>query len=220
MVPSQVSRIGFWSGIVLVALGILYISLIGIMIISGSGFPPAEPFQTVFNILIIVTAAWMVIFWTIVNYSTPQETRLFSLVSLAFIVIFAALTSINRYVGLTVVKQSLTAGNTNGLQWFMPYQWPSVMMAIEYLAWGFFFGLACLCLAPVYRAGRLGRPIFWILIFTGILSLFSVFGQVAGSSAGNINPFTLIGTLAWGPGFTLAVVLISIRFRHGFLPLQ
>jgi len=55
-------------------------------------------------------------------------------------VIFAAQTSINRYVALTVVRQSLAAGNTDGLQWFLPYTWPSIMLAIEYLAWGFFLG--------------------------------------------------------------------------------
>jgi hypothetical protein len=48
---------------------------------------------------------------------------------LAYILIFATLTSINRYVALTVVRQSLAAGNTDGLQWFLPYTWPSIMLA-------------------------------------------------------------------------------------------
>ncbi len=218
MLPPHVRRIGFLSGIVLVALGILYIGLIGMMILSGSGFPPAEPFQTMFNVLIILTAAWMVVFWTIVNYSAPNERKLFSQASLAFIVIFAALTCINRYVALTVVKQSLSTGNTNGLQWFMPYQWPSVMMAVEFLAWGFFFGLACLCLAPVFRGGKWGSLIFWLLIFTGILSLFSLVGQVVGSNPQSFDPFTMMGTLAWGPGLTVAVALISIKFKNGYIP--
>jgi hypothetical protein len=151
MIPSQVRRIGFWSGIVLVAMGLAYLGLIAAMMLSGSGFPPVEPFQTMFNILVLFTAVWMVLFWSILHLAVPADRKVFSQASLALIVIFAALTSINRYVGLTVVRQSISSGNTNGLQWFLPYGWPSVMLALEYLAWGFFFGLACLCLAPVFN---------------------------------------------------------------------
>jgi hypothetical protein len=218
MLTSKISRIGFWSGIVLAGLGIIYILLILLMILSGSGFPPSEPFQTLFNLLILFTAVWMVFFWTILNYAAPAERKIFSQASLALIVIFATLTSINRYVGLTVVRQSLSSGETNGLQWFMPYSWPSVMMAMEFLAWGFFFGLACLCLAPVFQTGRLESSIFWILIVIGIMSLSATLGQIVGSSALDFNPFTFAGTLAWGPGLTTATVLITIWFKKAGIP--
>jgi hypothetical protein len=219
MLTSKIRRIGFWSGIVLAGLGITYIVLIIIMILSGSGFPPSDPFQTLFNVLILVTAVWMVFFWTILNYAVPEERKIFSQASLALIVIFAALTSINRYVGLTVVRQSLSSGQTSGLHWFLPYSWPSVMMAIEYLAWGFFFGLACICLAPVFHTGKIGSSIFWILIAIGILSLSASLGQIVGSSGLSFNPFTFAGTLAWGPGLTTAILLITIWFtKAGIAP--
>lgn len=117
----SIKQIGFWAGIVFVVLGLAYLGLLVIVIATGSGFPPAEPYQTIINFLILFTAAWMVIFWVILHQAAPIERKFFSQASLAFIVIFAALTSINRYVGLTVVKQSITSGNTEGLQWFLPY---------------------------------------------------------------------------------------------------
>jgi hypothetical protein len=52
---------------VLVLLGLIYLGLILAMQISGSGFPPSEPFQTMFNIVVLVTAAWMVFFWVVLN---------------------------------------------------------------------------------------------------------------------------------------------------------
>lgn len=211
----RINQIGFWTGIVLVALGIAYLGLILAVILLGSGFPPHEPYQTLFNLLILLTATWMVFFWVILNRATPAERKIFSELSLALIVIFAALTSINRYVGLTVVRQSLATGNTNGLQWFLPYSWPSVMLAVEYLAWGFFFGLACICLAPVFRHGRLEGGIFWTLMATGLFSLLAVVGQVIGSNFASFSPFTLAGVLAWGPGLTAAVLMISIWFYRG-----
>lgn len=213
MTSSQVNKIGFWTGMILVVLGLAYLALVIAMILSGSGFPPVEPMQTLFDALILFTAVWMVFFWSILHHVVPSERSLFSRVSLNLIVIFATLTSINRYVGLTVVKQSLASGNTNGLQWFLPYSWPSIMMAIEFLAWGVFFGLACLCLAPVFRSGKLERSIFWILIATGTLSLLAPLGQSMGSSALEISPFISAATIAWGPGFTTVAVLISVWFR-------
>jgi hypothetical protein len=213
MTSLQVRQTGFWSGMVLVILGLVYLGLVVSMIISGSGFPPPESFQTIFNALILLTAVWMVFFWSTLHQAVSPEKKLFSRVSLLLIVIFAALTSINRYVGLTVVRQSLLSGDTNGLHWFMPYAWPSVMLALEYLAWGFFFGLACLCLVPVFTAGKLERTIRWVLIVTGILSLLALIGQVIGSSALTFDPFTLAGTIGWGPGLTTAVALIAVWFR-------
>ena len=198
---------------VLVALGLAYLGLIVMMMLSGSGFPPAEPFQTMFNVLILFTALWMVFFWTVLHQAVSTERKLFSHVSLLLIVIFATLTSINRYVGLTVVKQSLSSGDTNGLQWFMPYSWPSIMLALEFLAWGFFFGLACLCLAPAFTRGKLEHTICGVLIVTGILSMLATAGPVMGSGALNFNLFTFAGTIGWGPGLTTAVALIAVWFR-------
>ncbi len=209
----KIGQFGFWTGLVLVILGLTYLGLLAALMISGSGYPPVEPFQTLFNALILITAACMVIFWTLLHEAVPPEKKLFSRASLALIVIFAALTSINRYVALTVVKQSSASGSTEGLHWFLPYGWPSVMLALEMLAWGFFFGLACLCLAPAFSGNRLGRAISTLLVVIGILGLLSALGPVIGSSALSFSPFTLAGIIAWGPGLTATVALMTIWFR-------
>jgi hypothetical protein len=209
----QVYRIGFWSGLVLVVLGLAYLGIILVMMISGSGFPPIDPFLTAVNILVLITAVWMVFFWVVLSQAITGKRILFVRISLAFMVIFATLTSINRYVALTVVNQSLAAGNTDGLQWFLPYTWPSIMLAIEYLAWGFFLGLACLSLAFVFTQGRLEHAIFWTLIITGLLSLIALVGQVSGSNSSSFSPFTMAGVLGWGQGLTLAAGLITIWCR-------
>lgn len=210
----KVGQIGFWMGLLLVLLGLAYVALLVATMVSGSGFPPVEPFLTVFHLLILITATGMVVFWSLVHEAVPPGRKHFSRASLALIIIFAALTSINRYVGLTVVKQSLASGNTGGLQWFLPYGWPSVMLALEMLAWGFFFGLACLCLAPAFSGSGLQRAIASLLSVVGILSLLSAFGPVAGTSSLSFNPFTLAGVVAWGPGLTITIALMVIWFRR------
>ena len=207
MNSSMVSKLGIRLGISLVVLGIAYMALLAIMMVSGSGFPPVEPFTTLFSVLILVTALIMIFYWIILYSSISPEKKLFGLTSLVMIAIFAALTSINRFVALTVVKQSLVSGYTDGLEWFLPYRWPSVMLAIEILAWGGFFGLACLSLAPVFSQGKFERTIFWALLLTGSLSLLAVFGQIINSTILNFA-----GLIAWGPGFTLVSFLTAKWF--------
>jgi hypothetical protein len=99
-------------------------------------------------------------------------------------------------------------GNTDGLNWFMPYGWPSIMAAIEVLAWGFFFGLALLFLAPVFRTGRLELVIFWTLTLSGIFSLIAALGQIMNSVILN-----LFGIIAWGPGLMLFFALLPKWFK-------
>jgi hypothetical protein len=144
----------------------------------------------------------------ILHNSAAPDSKVFTQTSLGLIVIFATLTSINRYVALTVVRQSIDMGITDGLNWFMPYGWPSIMAAIEVLAWGFFLGLAFLFLAPVFRKGKLELAIIWTLIISGIFSLLAVVGQIMNSVALN-----LLGIVAWGPGLTVLFVLFAIWFK-------
>ncbi len=210
----KVAHYGFWTGLVLVFLGLAYLVLVAATMLSGSGYPPVEPFQTMFHVLILIIASCLVVFWTLVHGAVPPGSQLFSRASLALIIIFAALTSINRYVGLTVVKQSLAFGSTDGLHWFLPYGWPSVMLALELLAWGLFFGLACLCLAPAFSGSRLERAIGWLLVAVGAMSLLSALEPVMGYSSLSFSPFTLAGVMAWGPGLTITVGLMVIWFHR------
>ncbi len=214
MHSARIAQFGFWTGLALVCLGLVYLGLLAAMMLLGSGFPPTEPFQTAFHVLILLTAASMVVFWTLLHEAVPPDRKPFSRASLAFVVIFATLTSINRYVGLTVVKQGIASGSTEGLQWFLPYGWPSVMLALEILAWGFFFGLACLCLAPAFSGSRLDRAISLLLIAIGIMSLLSALGPVLGYRSLDFSPFTIAGVLAWGPGLTAAFALMAVWFRR------
>jgi hypothetical protein len=199
MMPPLVRRAGLWSGTAYVILNVVYTGLLIATFITG--YPPIEPYQTMFHVLTLCGAVLLVFLWSVLHSAAPNEKKLFSRASLAMIVIMATLTSINRYVALTVVRQSLASGNSSGLQWFLPYAWPSVSLAIEVLAWGYFFGLACLLLAPVFSQGKLERGMFWTLILTGVLSLLAALGQVFSPT-----PLRLAGPLAWGPGLTLAAV--------------
>lgn len=181
---STINKLGYWSSLIQIVLAAMCLAAVAAMFISGT-IPPAELY---ISIVSIVSLASVPIF---------------------VIVIFATLTSINRYVAMTVVRQSIAMGITDGLNWFMPYGWPSIMAAMEVLAWGFFLGLAFLFLAPVFRNGKLELAIFWTLIVSGIFSLIAVLGQVMNSVVLN-----MLGIIAWGPGLIVLFALLSFWFKN------
>lgn len=201
-------KLGYWVSLIEIVLAAAYLGAIAAMFITGS-IPPAEPYICIVSVVSLASAPLFVFLWAILHDTVPSETRIFARTSLALIVIFATLTSINRYVALTVVRQSMDMGITNGLNWFMPYGWPSIMAAIEVLAWGFFLGLALLFLAPVFRTGRLELAIFWTLIVSGVFALIGLLGQIMNSVALN-----LLGIIAWGPGLVVLFSLLASWFKN------
>lgn len=209
MTAPLVRRTGYWCSLVAVGFSAAYIlAMLGVLA-SGSGIPPVAPYDTAISLISLLAAPVMVLLWTVVHRALPPERRVLSQASLAFVTVFAALTGINRYVSLTVVPQARRAGMTDGLEWFTPYAWPSVMTAIEMLAWGWWLGLAMLTLAPAFREGRLERALRGALLATGALCLVGVLSQVTG-----VEAFAAVGVLGWGPGMMAVFVLLALWFRR------
>ena len=206
--PSLHHKLGYSVSLIEIALAIAYLAAVAAMFMTGT-IPPAEPYISIVSVVSLASAPLFVFLWVILHNVTAPEQRIFTQTSLALIVIFATLTSINRYVALTVVRQSIAMGITDGLNWFMPYGWPSVMAAIEVLAWGFFLGLAFLSLAPVFRKGKFELAIFWTLIISGMFALIAVLGQVMNSVVLN-----MLGIIAWGPGLIVLFSLLASWFRN------
>jgi len=205
---STIDKLGYWSSLIQIVLAAIYLAAVAAMLISGT-IPPAEPYISIVSIVSLASVPIFVFLWAILHNVSAPEKKVFTQTSLALIVIFATLTSINRYVAMTVVRQSIAMGIMDGLNWFMPYGWPSIMAAMEVLAWGFFLGLAFLFLAPVFHTGKLELAIFWTLILSGIFSLIAVLGQVMNSVALNI-----LGIIAWGPGLLVLFTLLSFWFKN------
>ena len=201
-------KLGYWTSLLGVLLTLIYLAALAGMFLSGT-IPPGEPYLSIISMVSLASAPALIFLWVIVHNSVLPIQRVFTQTSLALMVIFATLTSINRYVAMTVVPQSTKLGITDGLNWFMPYGWPSIMAAIEVLAWGFFLGLAFLFLAPVFRTGKTELAIFWTLIVSGIFSLIAVLGQVMNSVVLN-----MLGIIAWGPGLIVLFALLPSWFKN------
>lgn len=204
-------RLGQSASILGIVLVLGYIGAIIATAMSGAGFPPSEPYAGIIAIVTLLSAPLIVFLWVIIHELTPSHHQVWTRTSLAFIIIFATLTCINRYVQMTFVRSSLASGQTDGLSLFLPYGNPSVMASLEQLAWGFFFGLALLFLAPAFSENK---PVLWTLLISGVLSLGAVVGQLL-----NITALTFTALLAWGPGFLLLFIFLIVWFRNPNRPI-
>ena len=98
---------------------------------------------------------------------------------------------------------------------FLSFQWPSVVYALDILAWDWFYGLSMLFAAPVFKGGRLQTAVRIAMVVSGVLSIagliFLPFGDI---QLRNIGIFGYAG-LSPVVFLLLATVLGRITFPRG-----
>ena len=122
---------------------ILYFASVGIFLITK-----AETALTVWELMTILSAP-VVLFVllelsTLVSIASTYKKAMF-----AFMTCTCALTGANHIVNITVTRALISEG-VDIPTYFKIGFWPSVEMAIDYLAWGFFTGLAFLDSSALY----------------------------------------------------------------------
>ena len=202
------SQLGFWASVLGAGLGGIYI-LVLIYAISTEGFAslasPSPFVQLVGGIVTFLTVPTLVILFTAIRFVNEEDNKVLGSLGVNFIILFAATVSINRFVQLTVIQQSLPDVPTD-LTRFLPYYTGSVMFALEILGWGFFSSLAAVFVAPLFSSSPLNKTIRWLFILYAVFSFMSVI-----SFATNIPIPT--GPLAWGPILLALSILLSVYFR-------
>ena len=89
-----------------------------------------------------------------------------------------ALTGAAHIVNISVTRRLIKEGVMVPL-FFQIGQWPSVEMAVDYLAWGLFMGLAFICLSlPIASTDKTKRSLKVISLINGILCLVGFIGAL------------------------------------------
>jgi hypothetical protein len=148
----------------------------------------------------------VVILFTAIRFVNEEDNKVLGSLGTSFIILFAATVSINRFVQLTVIQQSLPDVPPD-LARFLPYETGSVMLALEVMGWGFFSSLAAVFVAPLFSSSPLNKTIRWLFILYALFSFISVI-----SFATNIPIPT--GPIAWGPILLALSILLSVYFRN------
>jgi hypothetical protein len=165
-----------------------------------------DPYFTVMELLIIVTAPLMVMAMVAVHAYSPPETKAYSFTALIFMILLAGITSSVHFVILTIGRQIEAIGST----WaplLLSFSWPSVAYALDILAWDWFFALSMLFAAPVFKAGRLEKTVRILMVVSGSLSLAGLIGvPLADMQVRNI------GIIGYGVVAPIVFLLLGIVF--------
>ncbi len=172
---------------------------LGLLSLKSPQEPIADPYFSIMELLILITAPLMVIIMVAVHAYASLDDKAYSLTALIFMILMAGITSSVHFVVLTVSRQIEAAG----FSWaplFFSFRWPSVIYTLDILAWDWFFALSMLFAAPVFRSGRLERTVRILMVISGVLSLAGLIGvPLANMNVRNIGivGYTLVAIIAF-----------------------
>jgi hypothetical protein len=203
-------RLGIFSAVATAILLVAYaITLvIGLASLKSPDDPIGNPWFTMLEVEIIVMMPAIVALFVAVHAWAPKRVKTLSLCSVVFMGVLAGITCSLHFVVLTLSRQAEFADQP-WLSLFMSFEWPSVVYALDILAWDIFFAVAILFAAPVFSESRLAAWIRGLMIVSGVLSLAGLSGVVLGSMQ-----WRNIGIVGYVPVFLVVVVLLAILFQR------
>jgi hypothetical protein len=141
-----------WS---LFGVGLLYvvITTAGFVAAGGLQAPILDPFFALMELLILVEAPLIVLLFVAVHRYAEPHRRSFSLAALSLAIAITSLTLGVHFVLLTVGRQ-VEPSLIPGFDYLFSFKWPSVVYALDIVAWDFCFGIALLFAAGLYRGRR------------------------------------------------------------------
>ena len=186
-------------------ISIIGISTVIVYFISVGGFliTQTEIALTIWETMTIISGP--VVFMVLLEFShyfgTPDVLRR---AMTGFMSCVCALTGGAHIVNITVTRRLMSEGIDVPL-YYQIGQWPSVEIAIDYLAWGFFMGLAFLCISIAKSNREETKGMQIIALIDGILCLVGF----AGALCINENMW-YVAPMGYGLGL---LVLCAMRLR-------
>jgi hypothetical protein len=174
---------------------------LGFAAIDPPGAPIPDPYFTLLELLILGLAPVLVVLAAAIAGRAGEARRVFGIATLAFMAMSAALTSVVHFAILTLSRSPDFAG----LDHVFGFRWPSVVYALDVLAWDVFFALAVLCAAPTFEGPGLAATVRRLLVVSGVLSLAGLSGAATGDMA-----LRNIGILGYVGVFLAAVIAMAI----------
>jgi hypothetical protein len=203
-------RLGIVSALSVVFLQMAYgvTLLAGLISLESPQQPIGDPMFTILEVLIILMMPAMVALMVSVHAWAPAHLKTLSLTSVVFMGLVAGVTCSVHFVVLTASRHPAFAGHP-WLPRLLSFEWPSVVYALDILAWDVFFALSMLFAAPVFGGGRLALWIRGLMISSGVLALGGLSGVVTGDM--QLRNLGIVGYLGV---FLVAVALLAVLFHR------
>jgi hypothetical protein len=213
----MVSRIGFWSAILTTVWTIWFIVAFGFYMSSlPSEWPGIEAFAASFEpvpyLAWVIPCLLLALTFPIMMSSTycyaSDDKKLWSLLGLVFAVMYGAVLATNYWLLLTVVRESILSGYTEGLEWFIIGSPHSITNTIEGIGYGF-MGLAAIFVSQVFGGNRLGIWLRRLFIVNGVAGIA---GVILGGLG--IMTATMVSLALWCLTFPVATAMLAILFKR------
>jgi hypothetical protein len=180
--------------------------VMGLMSLESPQEPIGNPMFTILEVLIIIMMPAMVALMVAVHAWAPMHAKTLSLTSVVFMGLLAGLTCSVHFVILTLSRQPKFT-EQSWLPLVLSFNWPSVVYALDILAWDIFFALSMLFAAPVFRGSRLAAWIRALMIASGVLALAGLSGVVVGDMQ-----LRNIGIVGYVGVFLVVAALLAVLF--------
>lgn len=138
----------------------------------------------------------------------PEDKKLWSLIALSIGIVYAVMASINYNIQAVSVRQSLAAGEINGIEMFIPDNTHSIYNALAnsyvYMAISMFFA------GFIFQRGKLEKWIRGLLM----VQIISAIGQIGYSMIDISETIFIVTSMIWVIGAPASFILIAIWFKR------
>jgi hypothetical protein len=171
-----VRRLGSWLAKASFGIGVAYVIVfvVGFASMGDLSKPLKDPYLPIAEILIVILAPSLVLLMVVVHECAPERARIYSGTAVCWTMLTAGFTMTVHLV-LLMGARRIDPKALPGFQDLFGWHWPSVVYAIDIVAWDVFFGLALLFAAPVFHASR-HFAVRNGLVAAGALSLLGTVG--------------------------------------------
>ena len=148
----------------------------------------------------------VILFGSFHDYASGDK-KILTRIALCAMVAAMVLGNQMYFVHFSAAQQSIAKGVFAGLEQFVEWNPDSVIMASGTLGWTFFFGLACIFVAPIFSGGRLERGLRYASLICGSCGILGWLGSLLDSTV-----FGLVYMAGGTVSVTTLAVLASILF--------
>lgn len=137
----------------------------------------------------------------------PEDKKIWSLIALSIGIVYAVMASINYNIQAVSVRQSLAAGEINGIEMFIPDNTHSIYNALAnsyvYMSISMFFA------SFIFDNGKLEKWIRGLLM----VQIVSAIGQIGYSMIDISEKIFIATSMIWVIGAPASFILLAIWFK-------
>lgn len=206
------TRLGIAAALTVLVLSLAYAIplVLGLRSLQSQQDPIPDPYFAIMEMLIMLIGPALVVMMAAIHAYASPDVKVYSLTALVFMGLLAGITCSLHIVMLTVGRQ-VTPAALPWLPLFLSFRWPSVIYALDILAWDLFYPLGILFAVPVIRGAGLARALRVCMVASGMISLVGLLGPVVGDMG--IRNIGIVGYAGLSP--VVALLLAMLFHRAG-----